>query len=84
LVTAFAQEVDDTDPPPQPERLHLCEVPGFIHDSFACRRGKGALAASERLMAFLRGVTRSSLHSRVTISQVSARISSRAPMCGKG
>ena len=31
--------------------------PVFIHDSFACRRGKGALAASDRLMTFLRRVT---------------------------
>lgn len=27
--------------------------PRFIHDSYACRRGKGVLAASERLMQFL-------------------------------
>ena len=31
--------------------------PIFIHDSFACRRGKGTLAASDRLMEFLRRVT---------------------------
>jgi RNA-directed DNA polymerase len=29
----------------------------FIHDSYACRVGKGTLAASNRLMQFLRGVT---------------------------
>jgi hypothetical protein len=29
----------------------------FIHDSFACRKGKGSLAASDRLMTFLRRVT---------------------------
>ena len=29
----------------------------FIHDSYACRKGKGALAASDRLMAFLRKAT---------------------------
>jgi len=29
----------------------------FIHDSFACRRGKGTLAASNRLMEFLGRVT---------------------------
>jgi hypothetical protein len=29
----------------------------FIHDSFACRRGKGTLAASDRLMTFLRQAT---------------------------
>ena len=29
----------------------------FIQDSFACRRGKGTLAASDRLMAFLRRST---------------------------
>lgn len=29
----------------------------FIHDSYACRRGKGVLAASDRLMTFLRQVT---------------------------
>ncbi|MGH7322074.1 MAG: hypothetical protein ACRELA_20960, partial [Candidatus Rokuibacteriota bacterium] len=31
--------------------------PLFIHDSFACRQGKGTLAASDRLMEFLRRVT---------------------------
>ena len=31
--------------------------PRFIHDSYACRRGKGTLAASDRVMAFLRWVT---------------------------
>ncbi len=31
--------------------------PLFIHDSFACRKDKGTLAASDRLMAFLRRVT---------------------------
>ena len=34
----------------------ICE-PRFIHDSFACRPGKGTLAASDRLMQFLRRVT---------------------------
>lgn len=29
----------------------------FIHDSYACRRGKGVLAASDRLMTFLRRAT---------------------------
>lgn len=29
----------------------------FIHDSYACRRGKGVLAASDRLMTFLRQAT---------------------------
>jgi len=29
----------------------------LIHDSYACRKGKGTLAASNRLMAFLRQVT---------------------------
>ena len=29
----------------------------FIHDSYACRTGKGTLAASDRLMVFLRRVT---------------------------
>jgi hypothetical protein len=35
---------------------HLERVfePCFIHDSYACRRGKGTLAASDRLMEFLR------------------------------
>ncbi|MCK6555458.1 hypothetical protein L6Q96_12895 [Candidatus Binatia bacterium] len=31
--------------------------PKFIADSFACRRGKGVLAASDRLMTFLRRIT---------------------------
>ncbi len=31
--------------------------PIFIRDSFACRKGKGTLAASDRLMTFLRRVT---------------------------
>jgi hypothetical protein len=31
--------------------------PRFIHDSYACRTGKGTLAASDRLMAFLRQAT---------------------------
>ncbi|MGH8467804.1 MAG: hypothetical protein ACREVY_02040 [Gammaproteobacteria bacterium] len=31
--------------------------PLFIHDSYACRKNKGTLAASDRLMAFLRRVT---------------------------
>ncbi|MGH7909313.1 MAG: reverse transcriptase domain-containing protein, partial [Thermodesulfobacteriota bacterium] len=34
----------------------LCE-PLFIHDSYACRKGKGTLSASDRLMVFLRKVT---------------------------
>ena len=34
----------------------LCE-PRFIHDSYACRTGKGTLAASDRLMTFLRQST---------------------------
>ncbi len=29
----------------------------FVHDSFACRRGKGTLAASDRLVTFLRRAT---------------------------
>jgi RNA-directed DNA polymerase len=29
----------------------------FIHDSYACRKGKGVLAASDRLMTFLRQAT---------------------------
>jgi RNA-directed DNA polymerase len=29
----------------------------FIHDSYACRPGKGVLAASDRLMAFLRRIS---------------------------
>jgi RNA-directed DNA polymerase len=31
--------------------------PRFIHDSYACRPGKGVLAASDRLMQFLRRAT---------------------------
>ena len=31
--------------------------PLFIHDSYACRTGKGTLAASDRLMTFLRQAT---------------------------
>ncbi|MCU0936048.1 MAG: hypothetical protein MUF66_08235 [Gammaproteobacteria bacterium] len=31
--------------------------PRFIHDSYACRRGRGTLAASDRLMGFLRRAT---------------------------
>ena len=31
--------------------------PIFIHDSYACRKGKGTLAASDRLMTFLRQET---------------------------
>lgn len=31
--------------------------PIFIHDSFACRKAKGSLAASGRLMTFLRQAT---------------------------
>jgi RNA-directed DNA polymerase len=31
--------------------------PRFVHDSYACRRGKGTLAASDRLMTFLRRAT---------------------------
>lgn len=31
--------------------------PRFIHDSYACRKGKGVLAASDRLMQFLRSAT---------------------------
>jgi len=31
--------------------------PLFIHDSYACRKDKGTLAASDRLMRFLRQVT---------------------------
>jgi len=38
---------------------HLGRVfePMFIHDSYACRTDKGVLAASDRLMEFLRRVT---------------------------
>jgi hypothetical protein len=31
--------------------------PRFIHDSYACRKGKGTLAASDRLVFFLRRIT---------------------------
>jgi hypothetical protein len=31
--------------------------PRFIHDSYACRKGKGTLAASDRLLLFLRRIT---------------------------
>jgi retron-type reverse transcriptase len=31
--------------------------PRFVHDSYACRRGKGTLAASDRAQQFLRRVT---------------------------
>ena len=37
--------------------LEKAYEPRFIHDSYACRKGKGTLAASNRLMAFLRRVT---------------------------
>ncbi len=38
---------------------HLERVfePRFIHDSYACRQGKGTLAASDRLMTFWRQAT---------------------------
>lgn len=35
--------------------------PIFIHDSYACRKGKGTLAASDRLMVFLRRMTANGL-----------------------
>ena len=38
-------------------QLEKLYEPRFIHDSYACRRGKGTLAASDRLMAFLRRAT---------------------------
>jgi RNA-directed DNA polymerase len=38
-------------------RLERVFEPLFIHDSYACRKGKGVLAASDRLMLFLRRVT---------------------------
>ena len=38
-------------------RLDPIFEPAFIHDSHACRKGKGVLAASDRLTAFLRRVT---------------------------
>jgi RNA-directed DNA polymerase len=39
-------------------RLEPIFEPRFIHDSYACRKGKGVLAASNRLMEFLRSATR--------------------------
>lgn len=38
-------------------RLERVFEPLFIHDSYACRKGKGVLAASDRLMQFLRRMT---------------------------
>ena len=38
-------------------RLDPVFEPAFIHDSYACRKGKGVLAASDRLMEFLRRIT---------------------------
>ena len=38
-------------------RLDRVFEPRFIHDSYACRTGKGVLAASDRLMEFLRRFT---------------------------
>lgn len=38
-------------------RLERVFEPTFIHDSYACRKGKGVLAASDRLMLFLRRIT---------------------------
>ncbi len=38
-------------------RLEAVVEPAFIHDSYACRKGKGVLAASDRLMVFLRRAT---------------------------
>jgi len=38
-------------------RLEQVFEPRFIHDSYACRRDKGTLAGSDRLMEFLRRVT---------------------------
>jgi RNA-directed DNA polymerase len=38
-------------------RLERVFEPRFIHDSYACRAGKGTLAASDRLMQFLRRIT---------------------------
>ena len=38
-------------------RLEPVFEPQFIHDSYACRTGKGVLAASNRLMQFLRRVS---------------------------
>jgi RNA-directed DNA polymerase len=39
------------------EQLEPRFEPRFIHDSYACRRGKGVLAASDRLMEYLRRIT---------------------------
>ncbi len=39
-------------------RLEAIFEPRFIHDSYACRKGKGVLAASDQLMEFMRRVTR--------------------------
>lgn len=39
------------------EHLERYFEPRFIHDSYACRRGKGTLAASDRLMDLLRRAT---------------------------
>jgi RNA-directed DNA polymerase len=38
-------------------QLEAVFEPRFIHDSYACRTGKGVLAASDRLMVFLRRLT---------------------------
>jgi RNA-directed DNA polymerase len=38
-------------------RLEPVFEPAFIHDSYACRRGKGVLAGSNRLTEFLRRAT---------------------------
>lgn len=38
-------------------RLEPVFEPRFIHDSYACRKGKGVLAASDRLTEFLRRIT---------------------------
>jgi hypothetical protein len=38
-------------------RLEPVFEPRFIHDACACRKGKGVLAASDRLMAFLRRIS---------------------------
>jgi hypothetical protein len=38
--------------------------PRFIHDSYACRGGKGVLAASDRLTEFLRRITANGLPGR--------------------
>jgi RNA-directed DNA polymerase len=39
------------------ENMERVFEPRFIHDSYACRTGKGTLAASDRLMQFLRRIT---------------------------